>query len=92
MSQPDWTHTDLVAFAESRGGECVSTEYAGVAAKHQWRCGRQHEFEASPRLLITGGYWCPTCFPHVEDTSGWDYASASSVDPLLRSFYFPADR
>jgi hypothetical protein len=39
---------------------------------------------------MMGGYWCPDCFPHVGDTSGWDYSSVSSVDPLLRRFYFPA--
>jgi hypothetical protein len=90
MSQPEWTHADLVAFAESRGGACLSPEYEGVGAKLRWRCGRDHEFEGSPRLLMMGGYWCPDCFPHVGDTSGWDYSSVSSVDPLLRRFYFPA--
>jgi len=80
-------HADLVAFATSRGGVVVCTEYRGVAALHRWRCGRDHEFEASPRLLIHGGYWCPTCAPTVNDTSGWDWVEQASVDPLIARFH-----
>ncbi len=80
---------DLQKFAASRGGTCVSSDFLGIGEKHRWRCGRSHEFEASPRLLIGAGYWCPQCFPSVDDTSGWDYSSQSAVDPLLRSFCSP---
>jgi hypothetical protein len=80
----------LQQFARSRGGECLSSESQGEGVKHAWRCGRGHEFEASPRLLISGGYWCTACFPRIDDTSGWDYDRQSQVDPLLAKFYTPA--
>lgn len=78
---------DLVAFAKSRGGRIVSTAYLGVAALHSWTCGREHAFEASPRLLIGGGYWCPECAPTVDDTSGWDWDAQAKVDPLIARFH-----
>jgi len=82
-------HADLVAFAVKRGGELISAEYLGVTVLHRWRCARDHEFEASPRLLIHGGYWCPTCAPTVGDTSGWDWDAHAEVDPLLAEFHLP---
>jgi len=82
-------HADLVAFAASRGGELLSAEYAGVAVLHRWRCAHAHEFEASPRLLIHGGYWCPECAPTVADTSGWDWDAQAEHDPLLARFHRP---
>jgi hypothetical protein len=48
-----------------------------------WQCGRGHEFDASPALLIGGGYWCPDCAPSFEDASGWNYAHAAEKDPAL---------
>jgi nucleoside-diphosphate-sugar epimerase len=75
------------AFAESRGGRCVSAAQADPSRQLTWECAAKHRFEASPRLLIEGGYWCPKCAPNVADTSGWDYDHRSALDPLLGSFY-----
>jgi len=75
------------AFARSRGGACLDSEFSGKSTRHRWRCGRNHEFEASPVALMHGGYWCPRCFPNSEDTSGWDYADIARTDPLLQRFY-----
>lgn len=86
----DLEHADLIAFAVSRGGELLSIEYLGVTALHRWRCGRDHEFEASPRLLIHGGYWCPECAPSVDDPSGWDWDAHAAVDPLLARYHRPS--
>lgn len=80
-------HVDLIRFAASRGGEVLSVEYLGVTVRHRWRCARSHEFEASPRLLIHGGYWCPTCAPTVDDTSGWDWDEQAVHDPLIAKFH-----
>ena len=70
MRDEDFHLEHLVAFAESRGGRCVSVEYFGVTVAHQWECGAGHAFDGSPRLLMMGGYWCPSCFPTISDTSG----------------------
>lgn len=85
-------HADLVAFAQSRGGRVVSDAYLGVAALHRWECGRAHTFEASPRLLIHGGYWCPECLPTVDDASGWNWDFHAESDPLLATFHLPLKR
>lgn len=86
---------ELVAFAESRGGQLLSGEdnghpdalqYALIDAL-RWRCALNHDFEASPGLLIQGGYWCPECFPSAHEGRGWDWASQAKVDPLLARFY-----
>ena len=90
MSEIQRSFEELQQFARSRGGECLSGESQGEGVKHLWRCGRGHEFEASPRLLITAGYWCPECFPRIDDISGWDYDSQIEVDPLLARFHTPA--
>jgi len=79
---------DLEGYAKSRGGSCHSSAGGDPAALVDWRCGRGHDFQASPRLLILGGYWCPTCAPNVEDTSGWDYEQTSQHDPGLASIYY----
>jgi hypothetical protein len=76
----------LEAFAASRGGTCEVREFSDPAQRLRWTCARGHEFEASPRLLVVAGYWCPTCAPRVDDVSGWDYAEKSKHDPLLAAF------
>ncbi len=86
MSNQEYTRVELQSFAESRGGQLLSQECNGAGQRLRWRCGREHEFEASPRLLILGGYWCPDCFPSLEKPGEWDYEIQKKHDPLLRSF------
>ena len=87
MPKGQYSLEDLVRFAESRGGACLSSEFRGMAQMHRWRCGREHEFEASPRLLMHGGYWCPQCLPSLDGEPVWDYDALVEIDPLLRRFY-----
>ena len=77
----------IEAFAASRGGVCLDAVSLMETDIMRWRCGRAHEFEASLLLLLRGGYWCPDCFPSVEDVSGWDYDTTAAVDPLLARFH-----
>ena len=111
MESSSMGRSELVAFAESRGGQLLSGEDTAHPEAHpealpdahpdalqealqyalvdvlRWRCALNHEFEASPRLLIQGGYWCPECFPSAHEGRGWDWASQAKVDPLLARFY-----
>ena len=127
MESSSMGRPELVAFAESRGGQLLSGEDNALQDAHQdvhqdahqdvhqdvhqdahqdahqdvhqdahqyalrdvlrWRCALNHEFEASPRLLIQGGYWCPECFPSAHEGRGWDWVSQAKVDPLLARFY-----
>ncbi len=80
---------DLVDFAASRGGALLSDTFAGVHEKHRWRCALGHEFEATPRLLVHGGYWCDECFPSAVEARGLDWERQAEVDPGLARIFVP---
>lgn len=90
-SLPIEAGTDVHAFARSRGGRCLSVQFIDRASPLRWDCGHGHEFEASPRLLIEGGYWCPTCSPTLQDATGWNYHERVRKDPLLGRFHVLPD-
>jgi hypothetical protein len=46
--------------AQSRGGQCLSTEYRNKEVKLRWRCSYGHEWE-SRAGCVKRGQWCPTC-------------------------------
>ena len=50
----------LRAFAQARGGDCLSEHYLGVSGKLLWRCALGHEWEAAPKGVL-GGRWCREC-------------------------------
>lgn len=73
------TVSDLQKAATFRGGKLVSTEYNGdPAEKLIWQCHDGHTFEASPRLVLEGGHWCPECLPPE-----WNYADQAKHNPFL---------
>lgn len=51
---------DLRKVAAERGGQCLSRECHGSAAKYQWLCGRGHQWSATYSNVRTG-HWCPAC-------------------------------
>ncbi|PZQ90718.1 MAG: 3-beta hydroxysteroid dehydrogenase [Leifsonia xyli] len=59
----DWTGLDYLEVAAFRGGELLSTdvERGAIATPLVWRCAGGHVFAGSPRLILTGGHWCPVC-------------------------------
>jgi hypothetical protein len=82
-SKPEtYTIRDMQEMAVSRGGRCLSTEYADIKTKLRWKCAFGHEWEASPRLL-KAGHWCPECAPPP-----WDYDTQARVDPALAAIYY----
>lgn len=63
-----WTLGEYRAAAGFRGGELLSPD-AGVGevgTPLSWRCAFGHQFRASPRLVLRGGHWCPTCVRRPE--------------------------
>jgi nucleoside-diphosphate-sugar epimerase len=56
--------------ATFRGGALLTDdpEKGDVASPLVWRCAFDHVFAASPRLVLTGGHWCPEC---VRDSSAY---------------------
>lgn len=58
-----WTTEDYQAAASFRGGELTSRAVptGDIATPLSWRCAFGHDFEGSPRLILTAGHWCPDC-------------------------------
>ncbi len=48
--------------AQSKGGDCISQVYLGVAEKHFFRCAQGHEWSALGSSIRQGS-WCPKCKP-----------------------------
>ena len=78
---------ELTEFASARGGECLSSEFAGPGARHLWRCAVGHKFEATPRLLLEGGHWCEACQPNTDAPGAWDWDGIAEKDPILARFH-----
>jgi nucleoside-diphosphate-sugar epimerase len=65
-----WNREDLAGAADFRGGLLLSEAVAAgaVTTPLRWRCAEGHEFDGSPRLVLSFGHWCPTC---VRDSAGY---------------------
>ena len=74
---------ELADYAKSRGGVLLSPSFTGMQEKHRWRCGQGHEFDAMPRLLVGGGYWCDQCFPSAVEGGGWEWERQARIDPAV---------
>ncbi len=77
---------DLRKAAEFRGGACLSNEMrqGDWAGKLAFRCAFGHTFEASPRLVLEGGHWCPVC-----ERESWNYQNRAKVDPFFAQVWYP---
>lgn len=79
------TVNDLQKCAEFRGGKLLSEEYDGnPARKLLWQCHEGHRFEASPKLILEGGHWCPECLP-----PDWHYDEQAAHNPFLAQVWIP---
>lgn len=67
---------DIQKVAEFRGGKCLSeTMTTGDwDTPLKFECAQGHTFEASPRVILLGGHWCPECLP-------WPYSDSSDARP-----------
>lgn len=77
---------DMRGAAGFRGGRLLSTsmEKGDWRAKLRFRCAFGHEFEASPRLVLEGGHWCPAC-----EAKSWNYGARAKVDPFFAQVWNP---
>ncbi|MDE5887136.1 MAG: NAD(P)-dependent oxidoreductase [Muribaculaceae bacterium] len=71
---------DMREAARFRGGECLSETMrkGDLDTPLKWRCAFNHQFEATPRLVLKGGHWCPECLP-----APWRYDEEARVNPFL---------
>jgi nucleoside-diphosphate-sugar epimerase len=88
-SSSRWSRDDYVGVADFRGGEILSEDVrtGDVTTPLLWRCALGHIFAGSPRLILTGGHWCPDC---VRDPAGYamqaeDNRFLAQVEDAVRS-------
>ena len=82
-NEDDLDINDMKKAAEFRGGECLSENMnkGDLKSKLKWKCGYcKCEFEASPCLILLGGYWCPQCYIPVKQ---WDYDNIAKSNPFF---------
>lgn len=77
------TLDDMKGAAEFRGGRCLSEAVGSIAEPLRWRCAFAHEFEASPRLVLKGGHWCPECL-----APPWRYDQIAEKNSFLAQVYY----
>ena len=73
-----WTRADLLGAADYRGSALLSDGDVAAGDPAQWRCAHGHEFTMTPRLMLRGGHWCPTCM--IDQTT---YDSTAQVNPFF---------
>ena len=78
--------SDMKGAAKFRGGELLSEEMmtGDWKTKLRFRCAFGHEFDASPRLVLEGGHWCPEC-----ERKSWNYGQRAKVDPFFAQVWNP---
>ena len=79
-------YEDVKGAAKFRGGELLSEsmEKGDWKSKLKFRCAFGHTFEASPRLILEGGHWCPEC-----ERRSWNYGNRAKVDPFFAQVWNP---
>lgn len=84
--ESELTIEDIQGAAEFRGGKCLSDHMAqgDWQSKLQWQCGFGHDFEASPRLILEGGHWCPEC-----ERASWNYHEVAKRSPFFAQVWYP---
>ncbi|MBR0063793.1 MAG: NAD(P)-dependent oxidoreductase [Oscillospiraceae bacterium] len=77
---------DMQGAAKFRGGELLSDtmEKGDWRTKLLFKCAFGHEFDASPRLVLEGGHWCPEC-----ERRSWNYGQRAKVDPFFAQVWNP---
>lgn len=77
---------DMKGAAKFRGGECLSESMmkGNLSSKLTWKCAFGHKFQASPRLILEGGHWCPYC-----EQESWNYHEIAKVNPFFAQVWYP---
>lgn len=69
-----------------RGGKCRTESMikGDWISQLDFSCAFGHSFNASPRLVLEGGHWCPHC-----ETESWNYSKRAEVDPFFAQVWKP---
>ena len=84
--EAELSYEDVKGAAEFRGGQLLSDsmEKGNWSKKLTFKCAFGHKFEASPRLILEGGHWCPEC-----ERKSWNYGNRAKVDPFFAQVWKP---
>ena len=84
--ESELSFSDVQGAAKFRGGELLSKSMrtGDWTTKLTFRCAFGHSFEASPRLVLEGGHWCPEC-----ERKSWNYGNRAKVDPFFAQVWDP---
>ncbi|MBQ5991559.1 MAG: NAD(P)-dependent oxidoreductase [Clostridia bacterium] len=84
--ESELTFEDMQGAAAFRGGRMLSEsmQKGDWKTKLRFCCAFGHEFEASPRLVLEGGHWCPEC-----ERKSWNYGQRAKVDPFFAQVWNP---
>lgn len=80
------TIEDVKNAATFRGGVCLSStlKTGDWTSKLSFSCAFGHEFEASPRLILEGGHFCPEC-----ERKSWNYGERAKREPFFAQVWTP---
>ena len=79
---------DVRKAAKFRGGKLLSENMVkgDLRTKLKWKCGYcKNEFEATPCLILLGGFWCPKCFIPEQK---WDYDNIAKTCPFFAQIWY----
>lgn len=77
---------DLKKAAKFRGGECLSANMVAgdIFNKLRFKCAFNHEFDATPNLILKAGHWCPYC-----ERGYWNYGEIAKKNPFFAQVWTP---
>lgn len=53
--------SEMQRLTHERGGKCLTDVYVNSKSKLRWKCGKGHEWQATPFSIKTRKSWCPIC-------------------------------
>ena len=76
---------DMRDAAAFRGGKCLSKQMhiGNMSARLNWQCAFGHTFQASPRLVVRAGHWCPRCA-----APPWNYDEIAKRNPFFAQVWY----
>jgi len=77
---------DMKAASVFRGGQCLSQtmEKGNLYTPLKWQCHNNHQFEATPYLILKAGHWCPEC-----EKESWNHAEWAKHNPFFAQVWSP---
>lgn len=103
----DFTLEDMQKAAAFRGGKCLGLANGAEIptgetlwnAMLTWECAEGHRFEATPRVVLLGGHWCPDCMPYPYTipmmkgmdftTRPWQWDREAKRNPFFAQLWAP---